>query len=154
MTFQLQNTFRASQILPPDHGREFFLRAQTFLDPARPVDLWVSSGIAVVHREGDPDTSERWRYADLLLPIGPVWVGQPLGCSPIISLASIGNQGESMNAGWAVDEIQWTARGVAPGRSQIRVESRLAVRDTDGGLFRVAFHITAYGELVRPPQYP
>lgn len=122
-------------------------------------DLYTVSGIALCHRRG-PGVSDinQWQYHDMLLPVGPLWRGPLIQASASVSLASIENWHDAVNAGWAVDDVQWRAIAIGGRGHRIRIESRLAVRDTDGFLDRVAFHVTALGILIRDaegrPVYP
>src|SRR5215208_7014084 len=59
---------------------------------------------------------------------------------PTVSLASIFNDGPANNAGWAVDYTKWDLV-----RSYIELTSSLAVRDTDGHIKRLSYHVTALG---------
>ena len=70
-------------------------------------DLVFLSGYAVFDFIG---TGGSWRCDDLWLIIGPGW-RRIDGVVPVISLASISNQNNAVNAGWAVDNCRWTTIG-------------------------------------------
>jgi hypothetical protein len=112
--------------------------------------LWVGSGIAVLNPPfvGGPGADANpgaWRRDSLEFTIGPAWNRIDM-VVPAISLASAENQGTSINAGWAVDEVRWVRTGT-PGNFRITLQARIAVRDTDGVINRVTFHATALGQL-------
>jgi hypothetical protein len=116
--------------------------------------LWVGSGIAVLNPPfvGGPGADASpgaWRRDILEFTIGPTWNSIDR-VVPAVSLASAENQGESINAGWAVDEVRWVRAG-SPGNFRIRLSVRIAVRDTDGVINRVTYQATALGRLVQQP---
>jgi hypothetical protein len=102
-------------------------------------DLVFLSGSAVFDFIG---TGGSWRCDDLFLVIGPGW-RRIDGVVPVVSLASISNQNNAVNAGWAVDNCRWTTIG---GRL-ILLQSRVCIRDSDGHPHRVTYQITAMGHL-------
>ena len=110
--------------------------------------LWVGSGVAVLNPPfiGGPGADANpgaWRRDSLEFTIGSAWDSIDM-VVPAISPASIENQGTSINAGWAVDEIMWaTVR--SPGGLRIGLSARITVRDTDGVINRVTFQATALG---------
>jgi hypothetical protein len=78
------------------------------------------------------------------------------GGTATVSLASIYNAGVANYAGWAVDAAQVEAFA---GMSEfgevldhLRIQARLAVRDTDGILYRVSYQVTALGNYI--PGFP
>jgi hypothetical protein len=102
-------------------------------------DLVFLSGYAVFDFIG---TGGSWLCDDLYLVIGPGW-RRIDGVVPVVSLASISNQNNAVNAGWAVDNCRWTTIG---GRL-ILLQSRVCIRDSDGHLHRVTYQVTAMGNL-------
>ena len=100
--------------------------------------LVVLSGYAVYNLHG---TGLHWHPVTGLMVRGPVWRRLD-AVVPIISLASISNDGNAINAGWAVNWCNWTEV-----LHRIYLKFGLAVRDSDGYLLRVAYHITAVGIL-------
>jgi hypothetical protein len=67
----------------------------------------------------------------------------------VLSLASIFNAGEANNAGWAVDSAQVEVARDPTATSQpddhLEIQALLAVRDSDGFLFRLSYQVTALG---------
>ena len=77
------------------------------------------------------------------------------GGTATVSLASIYNAGVANYAGWAVDAAQVEAfSGMSEERvpDHLRIQARLAVRDTDGILYRVSYQVTALGNYI--PGFP
>ncbi len=101
-------------------------------------DLVVLSGYAGFHLRG---TGGSWRRVIGQMVRGPRWRRLD-DVAPIISLAAIGNDNHAVNAGWAVDWCNWGNLN-----SQIYLTFGLAIRDSDGWLYRVAYQITAVGIL-------
>lgn len=96
------------------------------------------SGYAVFNFKGSGGS---WRCDDLYIQIGPTWSRLDDVC-PSVALASIANDGTAENAGWAVDNCRWTTLG-----ERILLQSRVCVRDSDGFLYRVVYHVNAVGLL-------
>ena len=67
-----------------------------------------------------------------------------------LSLASIFNKNVANNAGWAVDGAN--AYGMAHEVSGLAVDAAIAVRDSDGYLYRLAYQVTALGRGPVPPR--
>ena len=99
-----------------------------------------------------PTPGRRW----LLLPPGGVPDPGPVisdkpgspytyfhGGTVVASLASIYNRNISNNAGWAVDGAHVFTDEKAEG---IAVEAKIAIRDSDGYLYRLAYQVTALGQ--------
>jgi hypothetical protein len=101
-------------------------------------NLVVLSGYAVLNFKGSGGS---WRRVTGEMVRGPKWKRLD-DVVPIISLAAIANQGHAIEAGWAVDWCNWYNLN-----SQIYLKFGLAIRDVDGWLCRVAYHITAVGIL-------
>ena len=101
-------------------------------------DLLVFSGYAVFSFKG---TGGSWRHDDIYIRIGPRW-NRLDDCAAVVSLASISNRHHAVNAGWAVDNCRWTTYG-----GRLLLQSRLAVKDSDGYIHRVAYHATVVGDL-------
>jgi hypothetical protein len=116
-------------------------------------DLVVVSGYAEVEGtdlQGNADGT--WNRKDLQFLAGPRWVTDlpqyPLAV-PVVSMTSIMNVNVATNAGWAVDDCRVGFHGLVPGPGGVRVQltCRVAVRDSDGFMFRVNFYVTIVGEL-------
>jgi len=101
-------------------------------------NLVVLSGYAGFHLRGSGGS---WRRVTGQLVRGPRWRRLD-DVVPIISLAAISNRYHAVNAGWAVDWCNWCNCG-----GRIYLRCGLAIRDSDGYLLRVAYHITAVGIL-------
>jgi hypothetical protein len=152
----LKNSRHMSVVTPPPYDtnhqpRSAFIVTPHELRTAIPGGrhLWVGSGIAVldppfVGGPGADASPGAWRRDILEFTIGPTWESIDR-VVPAVSLASIENQGQSINAGWAVDEVRWVRVG-PPRNSRIRLSVRIAVRDTDGVINRVTYQATALGQ--------
>lgn len=101
-------------------------------------DLLVLSGYAVFNFKG---RGSSWRREDIYIRFGPRWRRLD-DVTAVVALASVSNKHHSVNAGWAVDNCRWTTHG-----GRILLQSRLAVRDSDGYIHRVAYYATALGDL-------
>ncbi len=111
----------------------------------------VEAGVAIFNFRGD---GGEWLRDQLDIPTDTVMMRPSVGGGPgslvtfhgprvvaTASLASISNNNEAINAGWAVDACWWDQD--ASGRIVLHVN--LAVRDGDGFLDRIAYHMTAIG---------
>jgi hypothetical protein len=116
-------------------------------------DLVVLSGYAEIDGEdlrGNPDGT--WNRKDLVFRIGPQWVRGRVDSVPVVSMTSIMNVAVAHNAGWAVDNCSLTYFEVFPGPPsgvQLELKCRVAVRDSDGYMFRVNYYATSVGTLER-----
>jgi hypothetical protein len=90
---------------------------------------------------------------------GRVWQGLPLEGpddpttffmrgAVVVSLASIFNEHVANNAGWAVDGAD--VRALALQEQGLVIQAKIAVRDSDGHLYRVSYQVTALGSDNRP----
>jgi hypothetical protein len=66
----------------------------------------------------------------------------------VVSLASIYNKNVANNAGWAVDGADLQALGNEV--EGLQVEAKIAVRDSDGYLYRLSYQVTALGQAPIP----
>jgi len=66
------------------------------------------------------------------------------GGTVVVSLASIYNKGVANDAGWAVDGANLQALGYEV--EGLQVEAKIAVRDSDGYLYRLSYQVTALGQ--------
>lgn len=74
------------------------------------------------------------------------------GCATA-SLASVFNKSVSKNAGWAVDGAIVEPRLLRPPQEDyLSLQAHLAVSDSDGFLYRIAYQVTAKG--IPPAWYP
>lgn len=107
------------------------------------IDYMCFSGYAVFNFKGQPP-SNSWHCIDLKIPqIGPRWHVLPAhNVCASVALASISNLGPAENAGWAVDNCKVEKEG-----GRISLTSRICVRDSDGFMQRVVYHINAAGIL-------
>ena len=67
-----------------------------------------------------------------------------------VSLAAVYNAGVANHAGWAVDAARVEAvspSGALPPEDHLQIQALLAVRDTDGILYRLSYQVTAVGLL-------
>lgn len=74
----------------------------------------------------------------------------------VASLAAIFNRNAANNAGWAVDGTDLYPLGNQD--IGLRVEAKLAIRDSDGYLHRISYQVTALGQSATgrlvPPREP
>ncbi|MEC4684194.1 MAG: hypothetical protein VST71_00470 [Nitrospirota bacterium] len=101
-------------------------------------DLVVLSGYAGFHLKGSGGS---WRHVTGEMVRGPVW-NRLDDVASIVSLAAIGNDHHAVDAGWAVDWCNWYNLN-----HQVYLKFGLAIRDIDGWLYRVTYHITAVGVI-------
>ncbi|MGO9116386.1 MAG: hypothetical protein ACLQPD_02120 [Desulfomonilaceae bacterium] len=73
--------------------------------------------------------------------------------APFVTLNSISNEREAINAGWAVDAFRML---VSPGDrlGGVTVSCDVAVRDSDGYILRLAYIVFIVGKLVDRPVIP
>jgi hypothetical protein len=122
--------------------------------------LYTLQGIVVVDLKGAGD---QWSYDDLTLDLflqdRPAWVqgpgwGQWQECefstehfSAEMHLSSIANDGEAVNAGWAIDAVtfpQWPNSS----HGYVTVATHMGARDSDGWLYRIGYTVHLYGSPV------
>jgi hypothetical protein len=102
-----------------------------------------------------PTGSRRW-FGPQSIQGGPGWT-RFIDGTVTVSLAAIYNAGVANYAGWAVDAAMLEATHLSPavgGEDHLQLQALLAVRDTDGILYRLSYQITALGNylpLERPP---
>lgn len=82
-----------------------------------------------------------WLRRDIHIPVGPRWLRLD-DVSATVSLASMSNSHHAVNAGFASDNCRWTRHN-----SRALLQSRLAVRDSDGYIHRVVYYATLTGRL-------
>jgi hypothetical protein len=119
-------------------------------------DMVVLSGYAEIDGkdlQGNPDGT--WNRKDLFFRVGPQWSLPPVSV-PVVSMTSIMNKNVATNAGWAVDDCRVTLFQVLPepGTFQVELRCRVAVRDSDGFMFRVNYYVTTVGQLAEDLQGP
>ena len=73
--------------------------------------------------------------------------------APFVTLNSISNEQQAVNAGWAVDAFRML---VSPGdhQSGVTVSCDVAVRDVDGYILRLGYIVFIVGKLVAQPVIP
>ena len=130
-----------ADIFPEGFESQRQLRTRTGDD----LDMVISSGYVLFSMQGAPDGN--WNRQDLVFRVGPIWSALR-GTVPVVSPSSMMNLGVATNAGWAVDRVTVTAFS-GPGVPGFQIELRcgLAVRDKDGFMFRVNYHVTTVGRL-------
>lgn len=101
-------------------------------------DLVFLTGTAVRHWRG---TGSAWIRDELWIPIGPYW-RRIDSVAPIAALGAIANDSTAVDAGWATDGTRW-----ANYNGRIVLIVNVAVRDSDGWLFRASYQATALGVL-------
>jgi hypothetical protein len=125
-------------------------------------EMFILSGIALINLQGV--SSEQWRRGRYRLGVN---LDQPLltagqdptqtgllieQWTPLVTPYSIFNAGQSLNSGFAVDEVFDVLPVNRPTRD-VFLEGCVAVRDSDAFLFRVGYHLTLLGTFDRlgPP---
>jgi len=125
------------------------------------VDL---TGIVLLGLRGSGDWVRQTLRVDVyggkvepLLSLGPAeqghhWVIQPVMWSVAAAPASIFNRNTAVNAGWAVDtcNTEWDLGEPASSGDlldDVSLYLNLAVRDTDGILYRITYDFRAVGNL-------
>ncbi len=101
-------------------------------------------------------------FARILIPTAPRrWTAFPdgipadtafthfAGGTVVVSLASIFNRNVASNAGWAVDGADLYPLGNQD--EGLRIDAKLAVRDSDGFLYRISYQATVLGRAPRLP---
>jgi hypothetical protein len=88
---------------------------------------------------------------------GPGWTVFR-GATATVSLASIYNAGAANYAGWAVDAAQVEAKSATSEfgdvEDHLEIQALLAVRDTDGILYRVSYQVIALGNYIPLRGFP
>ena len=96
-----------------------------------------------------PTAGRRWSTSSVYR--GPGWTTFR-GGTATVSLASIYNAGTANYAGWAVDAAQIEATSATSEFGDIEdhldLQALLAVRDTDGVLYRVSYKVVVLGNYV------
>ncbi|HJZ66164.1 MAG TPA: hypothetical protein VKD70_17700 [Candidatus Acidoferrum sp.] len=119
-------------------------------------ELVVVSGIVLVHLKGTSQAD--WLRDTLRLGIDIARICPPNQgllteqSAPLVTLNAVYNQNVSNNAGYAVDSCQLLNQPQA--WRTIWVDSAVAVRDTDGWLYRVGYNITLIGTFKDLQQIP
>jgi len=112
-------------------------------------ELVVLSGVVLVHLEGKSEAD--WLREKLTLGIDIANIlpsGKGLSIeqgAPLVTLNAVYNRGVSNNAGYAVDSCQ--LRPSSEAYRDVFVDCDVAVRDTDGWLYRVGYNITVIGAI-------
>src|SRR4051812_45348737 len=122
-----------------DSPEEFANRNWVNLPAPNNQQAWTFTGNAVFSFRGESES--HWRYEELIIlpPESPNF-NRITQWAYSAAPSSFFNAGGANNAGWAVDFVDLYTN---PGRAGIRCT--IAVRDTDGYLFRVAYNIFIVG---------
>ena len=113
-------------------------------------DLVSLSGTAYIGEEGFVGTGPDWQFDDLYILTEPRWRTLD-DVAPMASIGTIANERVANNAGWSVRKVRWEEWS-----SRVLVIAEIGVRDTDGGIYHVAYHATAWGRsskvshMIRP----
>lgn len=105
--------------------------------------LFVYTGTAMFSFKG---TGGSWRRDSISFEIGgPSFTSSQFRKAvATASLSSIANRGHAVNAGWAVNRVEAT-RSAGSGKTKLSIE--LAVRDSDGYLYRIAYEVNVLAKL-------
>jgi len=110
--------------------------------PAGANRLFVYTGTAVFNSDGA--IGSEWMRDTISFEIGRTFTsGQFKKAVATASLASIANEHEAVNAGWAIDRV--SADIAASGK--IKVTLNYAIRDVDGYLYRVGYKVNVLAQL-------
>lgn len=111
------------------------------------------TGIVRVELQG---TGKQWREEEVSIEPRIVYIPKDRALlvkhwAPFLTINSIYNKDTAVNAGWAVNNF-WIElpqdRKITFRSPFVVVKARILVRDTDGWLLRVGYHITLSGDLV------
>lgn len=111
--------------------------------------LWTLTGVVILHLAG---TGGQWRreHVSLHITVPLIPADKALRLrhwAPFVTLNSVGNDDEAHDAGWAVDWFR-LANADAPTPGQVTVETQVAVRDSDGWVYRLGYELTLAGTFV------
>ena len=89
-----------------------------------------------------------WKSDSLVFSIGPVFdsKSEVLDVIATGSLNAIFNRGAANNAGWAVNSVTAT---FDPNERRVKVSAKMAVRDSDGYLWRMGFQVTVLAKIAQ-----
>lgn len=147
-----------SQLNPEDEGR-FRSHHWVHTEVANNRHLVTITGVAVIDYKGI--SSDSWRrdrlFLTLRFPTGFLPPGKWLRIehwAPFVTINAIYNKDQAVNAGWAVDEFGLSRPPEMKVSNAIGIWANLAVRDTDGYLYRVGYSLTVSGVAADPPPGP
>ncbi len=141
-------------------------RSQHWLYTPLPDDRVVVTltGIIVLRLDGldgyKGESSDHWRHDHLNITLGfptHFFPKNPLKhlkveqWAPLITVNAIYDQGDAVDAGWAVDDFGINLPGHKTIFGAIGIWADLAVRDSDAWLYRIAYDLTVSGVFVQPP---
>ena len=113
-------------------------------DPGDANRMFIYTGTAVFNFRG---TGGSWKHGSISFEVGRYFEpGRFRKAIVTASLASISNDDTAVNAGWAVDRVD--VKRSSSGK--MKITAKLAVRDVDGYLQRMAYKVTV---LARIPPY-
>ena len=144
--------------LNPDDAPRFRSQYWVHTPVANDRHLVTLSGIVVIDYKGI--TSDEWRHDTLHLGIAfpsdffpqkkvlklEYW-------APFVTINAIYNKDAAVNAGWAVDDFGVSLSPDKTVSGSIHIWANIAVRDSDGYLYRVGYNLTVSGVFVDPPPY-
>jgi hypothetical protein len=110
-------------------------------------DLYIGAGWVLFGLKGSPGGA--WNYRDLRFDVGPQWRNTPTPeIVPTVALASIMNSEVANDAGWAIDDcaVEFTQPQDLLSR-RCQLVCRIGVRDVDGIMYRVSYHVAMLGQL-------
>jgi hypothetical protein len=108
-------------------------------------DLYIGAGWVLFGLKGV--RGGQWNYRDLRFDVGPQWAGN-VQVVPTVGLASIMNAKVANDAGWAIDDcvVEFTQPPDLLSR-RCQLVCRIGVRDIDGIMYRVSYHVAMLGKL-------
>ena len=143
-------------MLIPEHAGRFKSSHWVHTEVANHRHLVTLTGITIIDYKGI--TGDSWRRDRLFLGLRFPTSFLPSGkwfkiehWAPFVTINAIYNKDESRNAGWAVDEFGMSRPADMKVRNNIGIWAHLAVRDSDGYLFRVGYSLTVSGVIADPP---
>ena len=134
---------------------QFVTQHWVHTETADRLHLWTLTGVVVLHLKG---TGGDWRREQVNLGITVPLIpeGRALRLrhwAPFVTINAVGNDKVAHDAGWALDWFRLANPGT-PTLQQIVVETQVAVRDSDGWVYRVGYEVTLAGSFVEAPPGP
>jgi hypothetical protein len=127
-------------------------------------NLLTTAGVVILKDNQDNYqglTSDEWRHDRLRLKILIPDYVRPSGkvfqieqWAPFITINAIFNKDEAINAGWAVDEFDMIIPDDKILNGYVEMYADIAVRDSDGILYRLGYTLSMTGKFVTPVYPP
>ena len=117
--------------------------------------LWTLTGVVILSLRG---SGERWRREQVNLGITVPLIprGRALQLrhwAPFVTINAVGNDNVAHDAGWALDWFR-LHDPETPKLRHVLIETQVAVRDSDGWVYRLGYEVTLSGTFVEEPPGP